>query len=719
MYVYISLISAVNLLNWSYQSANSCRVVVGVNQEVFPKTSAEANRTSSRPRPSSGGKYQQAAANSVLSTPSSQFSKLDPLHLRWRRSVNQHAFSPLNVVDTRGENSEISDVDVDVDDVDVAVHVDKSVHENPLNSSVDVPTVEERTDVPSSHQHVNVSVLLDVSASNTNESSESVNVAEEPFEDEGSGFIPARRHIAQLHDSSSELIQRDYPPVYSYGQHEVEIIKLNHESVTLKTGGNGLPQHTSPDANKLNNEVHDLPSFEGEIIDEDDVGGFEDITDRSEHERDTTGKSVITTTYQAAFQSDDATTMQYKDESKVEASFHLHTSLEKPSKSNTLAVDEENSAVEHGPQLTSEHVNVVSSEHGSNLTLHTEHQSVSNNLTVMPNNIVNVSTSDTTLTALPKVNVLELTPDTNGSSKHAKRVLVNVTIATDDASPGNETGHHPLYVLSVAVPTDIENTKVSGIDISPPSQKVASVLLGLSNENDTQTLIPKHEESPPPPQPQTVTTTTLSPTTVQYHLWGGVCECSCPCLDEDNNENDLEDNTKENESTDMPIIAENFTVVTSPKGNVSAELKQIDVKVILPENVTGVEEFNITSEILESVMNESSTIDMDPSTTLPPEMFETTTEEQITMSATTIPPPSRVTENEDEKSPPSTAVENGSSIAVVDEVTEVPTDLTSTETSRKDCPVVPTVTPPPPLILVLEGKVTLIEESQPLIINIK
>jgi hypothetical protein len=35
------------------------------------------------------------------------------------------------------------------------------------------------------------------------------------------------------------------------------------------------------------------------------------------------------------------------------------------------------------------------------------------------------------------------------------------------------------------------------------------------------------------------------------------------------------------------------------------------------------------------------------------------------------------------------------------------TDLTSTNSRRQDCPVAPTVTAPPPLILVIEGKTTL------------
>ncbi|XP_069696130.1 teneurin-m isoform X2 [Periplaneta americana] len=484
----LTYMSAVNLLNWSYQSAKACTVLVGENTEVFPKTPAETNRSSSRPRPSSGGKYPQA---DVLAA--AAHSKLDPLHLRWRRSVNQH---------------------VPRDDVDVGVHVHGNVSDS-----------EDAADV--SVWHV------------TNSS------GEEPFEDEGSGFVPARRHV-----------QRDYPPVYSYGQDEVEIVELSH------------------DANRLNNEVQDVEDVDGK----------------------TTGKSVITTTYLSPFLSD-ATTIQYKDE-------------EEPSKPEL-----DNS----GPA----HVNSVPLEHGSILTQ---------------------PASNTSLTALPRVEVLDLTPDVNGSSRHAKRVLVNVTIATEDADPGNETGHQPVYVLSVSVPTDGENDQIAGIDISPPSQKVASVLLGLNSESGNQ-----HELQAPP---QTTTTSTLPPTTTAFHLWGGVCECSCPCLDE------ADDDSTESTS----VIAENVTVASSTQ----QETQSSDQVPNVTEPATLITERD----------EEASTVSMTTETT------ETTEESTTPSSFTDTPPPDT---------------------SVSEEVTEVSTDIASTESSGQDCPVVPTVTPPPPLILVIEG----------------
>jgi hypothetical protein len=719
------LFPAVNLLNWSYQSAKAYTVLVGENPEVFSKTPAETNRSSSRPRPSSGGKYLDADGNSVLlpPPPSSAHSKLAPVHLRWYRSVNQHALPPPNVVDTHGKNSDAPvaahDVDDDVDDVDVALHADNLtsvslVHDSMFGSTADVAVTEEGGNLTiegdmsaaDSHRHANVSILLNVSVPKTNATSSNANIAEVLLEDEGSGFIPTRRHVANMHVPAPDSIQSDYPPVYSYGQDEVEIIRLNHESVTLKAGGNSLPQHTSPDANRLNNEVKDIPSFEGDSVDNQDA---EDRTDRVERERVTTGRSIISASYQFALQSD-ATTMQYKDDPKPEVSF-FHSSLENASKLNRLETENNTSATEYSPQSIVEH---VVPEHGSKLILHSASESVPNSHAEVSHNIMNVNTSDSSLTALPKVDLLEVTPDTNSTSRHAKRVLVNVTIATEDDDPSNKTGYHssnhqPVYVLSVSVPTSGESEQVAGINISPSSQKVASVLLGLSNENGTQTLVSKHEQLPPPP---TTTTITPLPTTTAFHLWGGVCECSCPCLDNSDSESDphLEGDGIESVSTDTSVITENVTVPTTQQGNNTEEQKQNDDKALIPENVTVTEESNIGSEILITEPDQVSTVSLDMSvTTIPAETTETTT--TTTSNLVYSSPPEHISESSNAEvlinSSLSPIMENVSSTSVSDVVTEVSTEFTSTESSRQDCPVSPTVTPPPPLILVIEGKIIL------------
>lgn len=125
--------------------------------------------------------------------------------------------------------------------------------------------------------------------------------------------------------------------------------------------------------------------------------------------------------------------------------------------------------------------------------------------------------------------------------KSHSRVLVNVTIATDSNSP---FASKPFYVLSVSVPTDGDPNNFPGINI------------GLPNK---QELIQMEHSSP-----QYVTST--QPTAPQ---WGGQCECSCPCLDdniskEDETNSSTSDTTTENtistqtENSDM----ENSTSTT-------------------------------------------------------------------------------------------------------------------------------------------------------------
>jgi len=727
--VFVFLLSAVNLLNWSYQSAKACTVLVGENTEAFPKTSAETNCSSGRPP--SGGKYLHADGNSVLLPPYSssslQNSTLDPKHLRWRRSVNQHAIYPN--VDTHGTNSDTPvaarDVvdDDDVDDVDVAVHVDNLtsvnlVHGNVSGSTADVAVTDEGGNLTSegdisvihSHQHASVSVARNVSVPKSNYTNSNGNVDEGLIEEEGSGFITSRRNVTNVHDSAADSIQRDYPPVYSYGQDEVEIVRLDHESVTLKSGGSSLPQHTSPDANRLNNELKDVPLIDGESVDDEDVV---DKTDRAENERDITGKPVISTVHLSAFQSD-ATTAQYKDESKPDVSV-FRTSLENPSQSNRVETDVGNAATEYNPQSVAEH---VPREHGSQLILHSAPDSVPNSHIEVSHNIMNVSVSDVSLTALPKVNVLELSPDINGSSRHAKRVLVNVTIATEDVDQSNETGHHssnhqPVYVLSVSVPTNGDSEQVAGVDISPPSQKLASVLLGMSNDNATHISVPKHE--PPSSLPPATTTVIPFPTTTAFPLWGGVCECTCPCLDNSENETglDLEGDNTEPVSTDVSVFAENVTVSTTHQGNLTGHETENDDKTLIHENVTVREESSITAEIQMRDMDENSTASSDiPTTTIPTEMTETTTLETSTTPNFTYSTPFEYTDESSNadgliSSSASPLMETVSSTHVSDVVTEMSTDLTGTDSRRQDCPVAPTVTAPPPLILVMEGKTTL------------
>jgi hypothetical protein len=164
-------------------------------------------------------------------------------------------------------------------------------------------------------------------------------------------------------------------------------------------------------------------------------------------------------------------------------------------------------------------------------------------------------------------------------------------------------------------------------------------------------------------------------------------------------------------STDTSIFIENVTVPTTQQGNLTGQEKQIDDIVLIPETVTIIEDSSITSEILATETDQVSTVPSDMTTTdIPAKRIETTTVETSPSPNFTYSPSSEHTDESSNaevsiNSSPSPMLENVSSTSVSDVMTEVSTDFTSTESRRQDCPVAPTVTPPPPLILVIKGKI--------------
>lgn len=106
-------------------------------------------------------------------------------------------------------------------------------------------------------------------------------------------------------------------------------------------------------------------------------------------------------------------------------------------------------------------------------------------------------------------------------NKHSKRVFVNVTIATepDAKNPASK----PVYILSVSVPTDGDPSNLP-INIGLPNMEAFQMSTINPSSTPATTL--------PPPK------------------WGGECECSCPCLEEDTSK-DEEITTTESYSTDL------------------------------------------------------------------------------------------------------------------------------------------------------------------------
>lgn len=119
--IILFVLSASNLLNWSYQNTKACSVLVSESSDIFPASKAttlETNRSvSSRPRPASAAGTSPAGGRAESSNP------LIPLH-RSRRQALQHA-SPLDTT------IEPLDLSLSPPIVELAVHDDQLVATSP------------------------------------------------------------------------------------------------------------------------------------------------------------------------------------------------------------------------------------------------------------------------------------------------------------------------------------------------------------------------------------------------------------------------------------------------------------------------------------------------------------------------------------------------------------------------------------------------------------
>lgn len=148
----------------------------------------------------------------------------------------------------------------------------------------------------------------------------------------------------------------------------------------------------------------------------------------------------------------------------------------------------------------------------------------------------------------PQVQLVDI-PESN---RHSKRVLVNVTIATQPDS-NYPFASNPVYVLSVSVPTDGNPNSVPGINIGYPNSP-EPMAFQMSTQNPYSTSF--HPSS-------TITPVNHPP----ISSWGGECECSCPCLEEsssvsEDNESSTAD-TLTNSSKELTPLALNASSPTN------------------------------------------------------------------------------------------------------------------------------------------------------------
>lgn len=134
-----------------------------------------------------------------------------------------------------------------------------------------------------------------------------------------------------------------------------------------------------------------------------------------------------------------------------------------------------------------------------------------------------------------KISVIEV-PKVLDSLIPSKRILVNVTIATEPDSPNSPQS---VYVLSVSLPTD--NTPSPEINVNSQSEKrYHNTSSHESNKNTNE-------------EPKS---------------YGGECECSCPCLDPETSSKP-DDVTFENATDLMSSTTE--TTIVEPSDSTTTE----------------------------------------------------------------------------------------------------------------------------------------------------
>lgn len=280
-----------------------------------------------------------------------------------------------------------------------------------------------------------------------------------------------------------------------------------------------------------------------------------------------------------------------------------------------------------------------------------------------------------TSTYAPNPNIISLTLPNDTLHGSANRLFVNVTIATGDAaSQTNMSALNPVYVLSLSFPTGNSSEDI----------KIHPVVPQLEN---------KAEVSPKTDIPETTTLIT------GFINRGGECQCSCPCLSNLKLDETLSD-------VDMfpgPSSKSEELVPTTLSLNISDENSTTDMF------IETTEEYNETdnSEYIDGYETDYLENSTDPSTTgnLTENSTPYNTIEDISVIDVNTNETSVGTEEED--STEMTMIPTTSEDTILDEDTDEYEDPEMT-TSTKIPLECPKVTPQPPTVLILEGKVQIL-----------
>lgn len=462
--------------------------MVGENTEISPAskaTTSETNlSTASKPRPSSGGKY----IEHVYSRKRRQIDlNSNPPHASVLLFSNKQTASPVPVLNSSGSTT-------------TSEHVN-SEHASSITTTISTTTIMDT---------VNASTLaplhdsVSVAATDENVETFSATTTEQ---------YPENSSISQTNSSDTN------PTTITEGD-----IANTEEDFAITSHDNSQESMTTLEAYKSTTEFNFLipNNTNGEIASTSDVIKVKtedveippEITDSipSNNSKDESISMKPSGGSQAEIQHDYPIYVYgHEDVEIVKLKDDVPVSYDGKRRSSSSDVRDNLSK-----ELTDSNLSIIPNHHNidhndlKKLTPNTVHSKVLDELSV--NNTTNVSDHHPHPPKKTNVKTIEIPPIIPPrSSPHSKRVLVNVTIATDPGS-NDPYATQNVYVLSVSVPTDGDPHQDANVLNAESYMQPAA----LTRIDDLHSMI---KESPP---------TTKRP----YEYWGGECQCNCPCLDD-------------------------------------------------------------------------------------------------------------------------------------------------------------------------------------------
>lgn len=493
----------------------------------------------------------------------------------------------------------------EVDAITVSPSIDE-VNESALNTPSNKDEIAEKPveDIIEIADRDNVSeekIISDenkklVTSAKNDSISKTTNTITKSVNSQTSGIVKETRELSREFSSSesetssnitseqSEELQRDYPvPIYSYAQDEVEIVNLQHKNQPVETAKAERPVKSAESAS-LNNDVKMNAALQQ---DKDDLRVI--VREKSDEEF-----------------------------------------LQKFKKFHETSTDDE--SIENSPSIKTNYNSPPAD------TLHeTVHDSSGKASPRSPSWSELPKTQHVQIVEVPIYRDDHSQPSSSSSSfsSSSHRVLINVTIATEDSSA---ISSRPLYVLSVSVPTEsgaISHSPGNNVDqvqvrtVERLSESSAASMKKIP-ANDEESIDVVDTRLPPPPRP---------PASPPAPIWaGGECECSCPCMgsssDEWDNFSAIDDDLEQElESINSTLLAENSSEDSEERPTNKRDGESSVKDFVRPDAISTTENYN-PSSVDDTVESGESTNETTASTYEP----EVSTDVWSCSGSTPLPP---------------------------------------------------------------------------------